>query len=139
MNIYILFWVKSFLLTHPICPSFWIWKCKTKQGDGAIELLFIIVHSHLTPFQITIFVWHPWDRDDENDEGEVKSWGFDQFLAIKKPNQKLKLLVVAMVKALVAQCCCHHYSFIDVEKKGGKKGKREMEGLLWMVKPFSLL
>jgi hypothetical protein len=30
MSVYILFWVKSFLLAHPICPCLWIWKCKDK-------------------------------------------------------------------------------------------------------------
>jgi len=31
MNISILFWVKSFLLAHPICPCFYISKYKTKH------------------------------------------------------------------------------------------------------------
>jgi len=77
--------------------------------------------------------------DDKDDEGEVKRWGFDQFVAKKKPNQKLKLLAVVIMKTSMAHCCCHHSSITNAGKKGEKKGKKEVEGLLWMVKPSSLL
>lgn len=90
------------------------------NNDGAIEILFIVVHSHLTLFRITIFVWHPWPRDD-TDEGEVKSWGFDQFFARQEPNQKVKLLVVATMKIVVTHCCCHHSSLIDAREKNEEK------------------